>query len=229
MPATRRIAIGKPLSSRRRALSRERIVAAALTLADKSGDFSMRGLGQKLRVDPMAIYRHFRDKEALLDAMVDAALANLAPPPRESGTPQMRLHQMCVEFRACLAAHPGVAMRVSTTRPTLGQHTVGLTEACLGLLREMGLDAREATRGFMLIIRFITGVAAADEQVRAHGSNEAEWREEMRAGYASVPPADHPNVAAMADEVGTLGFQEEFEYGLELVLEGLARRGELAR
>ena len=189
----------------------------------------MRGLGQKLRVDPMAIYRHFRDKEAVLDAMVDAALADLTPPSGDSGTPRTRLRQMCVEFRTCLGAHPGVAMRVSTTRPTLGRHTLSLTEACLGLLREMGLDAREATRGFLLIIRFITGVAAADEQVRAHGSSEAEWQEEMRAGYASVSPADHPNVAAMAGEVMPLGFQEEFAYGLDLVLEGLARRGELAR
>jgi AcrR family transcriptional regulator len=184
----------------------------------------MRALGQKLRVDPMAIYRHVRDKEALLDAMVDAALAGLAAPPADAGTALERLRRMCVDFRACLDAHPGVAMRVSTTRPTLGPHTVGLTEAGLALLREMGLDAREATRAFLMIIRFITGVAAADDHVRAGGASEAEWREEMRAGYASVSPAEYPNVAAMADEVTNLGFQEEFEYGLDLLLDALAQR-----
>lgn len=214
----------KKTPGQRRMLSRERIVEAALALADARGDFSMRALGQQLRVDPMAIYRHFRDKDALLDAMVDAAMAGLEAPAPDAGTARERLHRMCVDFLACLDAHPGVAMRVATTRPTLGPHTVSLTEACLALLREMGLDAREATRGFMMVIRFITGVAAANEHVRAQGASEAEWQEEMRSGYASVSPTEHPNVASMASEVANLGFQEEFEYGLDLLLEGLARR-----
>ena len=189
----------------------------------------MRALGQKLRVDPMAIYRHFRDKEALLDAMVDAALANLEPPAPGTGTPALRLRRMFMDFRTALAAHPGVALRVSTTRPTLGRHTVALTEACLGLIRELGLDAYEASRAFLMIIRFITGVAGAEERIRADGKDEDAWRDELRAGYASVPPEQHPNVAAMASVVERLGFQAEFEYGLDLLLEGLQRRGTAAR
>jgi AcrR family transcriptional regulator len=229
MPATPRTKKEKQDRPRRPALTRERIVEAALALADTRGDFSMRALGQRLRVDPMAIYRHFRDKDSLLDAMVDAALGELAAPPAESGDALARLRRMCVDFRACLDAHPGVALRVSTTRPTLGPHTVSLTEACLGLLREMGLDSHEATRAFLMIIRFITGVAAADGHVRAEGLSEASWREDLRAGYASVSPAEHPNVAAMAEVVGDLGLQEEFEYGLDLLLDGLSRRGAAAR
>jgi AcrR family transcriptional regulator len=223
MPATPRSAAGKRAVTGRRPLSSEKIVDAALALADARGDFSMRALGQKLGVDPMAIYRHFRDKEALLDAMVDAALAQLAAPP--SGTPAERLRRMCVDFRSALAAHPGVALRVSTTRPTLGPHTLALTDACVGLIRQLGLDAREATRAFLMLIRFITGVAAAEERVRADGSDEATWREELRARYATASPEQLPNVSAMADEVGRLGFQAEFEYGLDLLLEGLVGRG----
>ncbi len=198
---------------------------AALALADARGDFSMRALGKKLRVDPMAIYRHFRDKEAVLDAMVDVALAKLEAPAPASGTPAERLRRMCVDVRAALAAHPGVALRVSTTRPTLGPHTLALTDACVGLIRELGLDAHEATRAFLMLIRFITGVAAAEERVRADGSDEATWREELRARYATVSPDQLPNVSAMASEVGSLGFQAEFEYGLDVLLEGLVRRG----
>ena len=185
----------------------------------------MRALGQKLRVDPMAIYRHFRDKEALLDAMVDAALAGYDAPAPHTGAALERLRRMCIDFRAALAAHPGLALRVSTTRPTLGPHTISLTEACLGLLHELGLGPQESSRAFLMVIRFITGVVAAEERVRAEGSDEAAWREELRAGYASVSPDQHPNVAAMASEVGSLGFQTEFEYGLDLLLDGLARRG----
>jgi len=224
MPASTRKASEKRSAARRAPLTRERIVRAALALADARGDFSMRALGQKLRVDPMAIYRHFRDKEALLDGMVDVALADLAAPLHE-GPPLDRLRRMCVDFRAALAAHPGVALRVSTTRPTLGPHTVALTDACVGLILELGLDAREATRGFLMLIRFITGVAVADERLRTEGGDENTWREELRAGYGTIAPERHPHVAVMAEQVTSLGLQEEFEYGLDLILEGLARRG----
>lgn len=229
MPARARKPTEKRARSRRAPLSREKIVAAALALADDRGDFSMRALGQQLRVDPMAIYRHFRDKEALLDAMVDVALADIVPPPTDSGTPAERLRRMSLDFRDALARHPGVALRVSTTRPTLGPHTVALTDATAGLMLELGLGARETTRAFLTLIRFVTGVTVAEERLRAEGADEATWGEDLRAGYASVPPDEHPNVAAMAEHVATLRLQEEFEYGLDLLIEGLVRRGAATR
>lgn len=198
---------------------------AALALADSQGDFSMRALGQKLKTDPMAVYRHFKDKEALLDAMVDTALANLAAPAPDFGNAIERLRELSLNFRRALHAHPGVATRVSTTRPTLGPHSVALTEATLILLLELGLDAREATRAFLMLIRFITGVAGAEEGVRADGRSEETWREELRTGYASVSADEFPNVAAMSAEVTGLGFDSDFEYGLDLLLDGIERRG----
>ena len=84
----------KAPARRPKPLTPERIVDAALTLANARGDFSMRALGSGLRVDPMAIYRHFRDKDALLDAMVDSLLAEFEPPKPESGTPVERLRQI---------------------------------------------------------------------------------------------------------------------------------------
>lgn len=196
-----------------------------MALADDRGDFSMRALGQKLRVDPMAIYRHFRDKEALLDAVVDEALRALEPGPATAGSPRERLEAICRAFRAALIAHPGIAARVSATRPTLGPHTVAVTEACLEQLHQLGLDPLAATRAFMTLIRFITGAAAAEEQLRARGSSEDTWREEMRAGYASLPADDYPRVASMVESFGRVGFREDFEYGLDLLIDAIARRG----
>jgi AcrR family transcriptional regulator len=200
-------------------------VSAALELADARGDFSMRALGQRLRVDPMAIYRHFRDKDAVLDAMVDAALADLEADAAGSGAAAERLRRLCLGFHRAISAHPGVAQRVSTTRPTLGPHTVALTEGCLGMLRELGLDMRQATRAFLTLIRFITGVVAAEERVRFDGTSEEAWREDLRAGYATVSPADHPNVGAMSSEIADLRFQEDFEFGLDLLIDALVRLG----
>lgn len=218
-----------PRGRRRAPLTRDRIVAAALELADQRGDFSMRALGRKLGSDPMAAYRHFRDKEALQDAMVDAALEVVEAPSPDAGPALDRLRRMCLAFRRALRAHPGVAARVSTTRPTLGPHTLALTEASLGLLREMGLPARDATRAFLVVVRFVTGVVVGEERVQSDGMSEARWVEELRAGYASVPADAFPNVAAMAAEVEHLGFDADFAFGLDLLLDGLARLGGASR
>jgi TetR/AcrR family tetracycline transcriptional repressor len=185
----------------------------------------MRALGRKLRVDPMAIYRHFQDKNAVIDAMVDAALEHLESPPPDTGTPAERLRRYFLDLRKVLAAHPGLALRVWTTIPTLGPHTLEQTEAALALIRELGVDAREATRAFLMLLRFVTGIAAAEEQVLADSESESSWRNGVRAKYASVPQQKYPSVVAMAEEIKGLSFQEEFEFGLDLLLEGTMRSG----
>jgi AcrR family transcriptional regulator len=173
----------------------------------------------------MAIYRHFRDKDALIDAMVDAALKDLEAPPPESGPPEERLRRILLDLRSALAAHPGLALRVWTTLPTLGPHTLDLTEACLALIRELGVDGREATRAFLMVLRFVTGIAAAEEQVLRDSDSENSWRNGVRTKYVSVPHDRYPSVVVMAEEIKSLSFQEEFEFGLDRLLEGMMRSG----
>ena len=206
-------------------LSRERIVAAALELSDLRGDFSMRALGEQLGVDPMAIYRHFEHKHALLDAIVDAALADLEPAPPEAGTPIERLRQLCVDFRHSLSMHPGVAHRIRTTLPALGPHVVALTEASLGLIREVGVDPSEAPRVFTLLIRFVTSMVEEEEHVLADSGSEQAWRSAVQARYALLPSGSFPNVAAMAAELAESSYQDDFEYGLDLQLDAIVRHG----
>ncbi|MDJ0788118.1 MAG: TetR/AcrR family transcriptional regulator [Myxococcota bacterium] len=218
---------GKRRNRRSQPLSRERIVEAAVALADDRGDFSMRALGTRLRVDPMAIYRHFRDKDDLLDAMVDAALAGFEPPAPDSGTPLERLRRMCFDFAGAVAAHPGVASRIETTRPTLGPHTLSLSEACLSMLRELGLGPDEAAIAYISLVRFISGVVVAEERARGEG-DEAARQEDLRAAYASVPPEQFPNLSSLAASLARTGFEEQLQFGIELILEALARRGAAA-
>lgn len=205
-------------------LSQDRIVAAALELADTRGDFSMRALGEQLGVDPMAIYRHFPNKDAVLDALVDAALGDLTPAPPEAASPIERLRQLCVDFRLALRSHPGVARRIRTTLPALGPHVISLTEASLGLIIDVGVEPVEAPRVFALLIRFVTSTVEEEEQVLADSGSEQAWREAVRQRYASLSPGSFPNVAAMAAELGESSYQDEFEFGLDLLLDGIARR-----
>lgn len=205
-------------------LSQERIVSAALELADTRGDFSMRGLGEKLGVDPMAIYRHFQDKDALLDALVDSALADLAPLPAEAGTSIERMRQLCLDFRVTLSAHPGVAPRIRAALPTVGPHVIALTEASLGLILELGVEVDEASRAFVLLIRFVTTSAEEEEQVLAEFGTEQAWRTAVSARYASLSSAAYPSVTAMAAKLEGSSFQADFEHGLDLLLDAITGR-----
>ena len=224
MASTADIAGKRAQASGRVPLSQERIVAAALELADTRGDFSMRKLGEKLGVDPMAIYRHFQDKDALLDALVDSALADLAPLPAEAGTPIVRLRQLCIDFRVTLSTHPGIASRIRAALPTVGPHVIALTEASLGLILELGVQADEASRAFVLLIQFVTTSAEEEEQVRAEFGTEQAWRTAVSARYASLSSAAYPSVTAMAAKLGGSSFQADFEHGLDLLLDAITGR-----
>lgn len=218
MPATPRRRARKPLTP-------TRIIEAALAEAAGGADFTMRALGARLGVDPMAVYRHFADKDALLDAMVDVALADFTPPGPEVTDPTAALRQMGHDFRAALRRHPGVAERVTMNRPALGPHTLALAEATLARLFALGLDAAEATAGFETLIHFITGFVLSEERIAARGPNaEAEWLREMQAAYAALPPDAFPHVVQMGAQLPDRTLDAQFEYAIDLFLEVLAAR-----
>jgi len=212
----------RPKSEKRRSrpLTRDRIVEAALDLADDSGDFSMRALGARLRVDPMAIYRHFRDKDALQNAMVDAVLSGFEAPPLEAGPPAERLRQMCQGLRTAIGQHPGTGLRAATTLIHLSPHTLELMETALGLLTELGLDRDDAALAYLSLIRVISGVAGAADQLRAAGQREDELHESMRDAYRSVSGDAFPHVSEMAMSLSNRSFDEQFDFGFDSLLAG---------
>jgi AcrR family transcriptional regulator len=184
----------------------------------------MRSLGERLGVDPMAVYRHFRDKEALLDAMVDEALGDFQPPDPELGDARARLWLMAREFRGALLAHPGMSRRVAMNRPAVGPHTLGLAESTLALLEELGLDAEEGIQAFYAIVRGIAGFVSIEELMREGSGSEDEWRREMTAAYGAVPRERYPHVRRMAESLETASLDGEYEYLIGLLLDALVGR-----
>jgi AcrR family transcriptional regulator len=217
-----------PRTARRRGrppLTPAGIVQVALDLAAERGDFSMRALGQKLGADPMAVYRHFADKNALLDAMLDAALADFQPPGPDAADPLAGLRRMSHDFRAALLRHPGMAERVAMNRPATGPHTLELAEATLGKLFRLGLEASDAITGFEALVQFISGFVRAEEPVHARDDGgESAWLAEMQAAYSAVPADRFPHVARMAAQMPEQTLDRQFEYAIDLLLESLARR-----
>ena len=87
---------------------------------------------------------------------------------------------------------------------------------------------REAASAFYSLVHYITGFVRREELVRARGPGaEAEWLEELRAAYGAAPSDRFPQVARLATELPQQTLDSQFRYGLDLLLEALAGRGEI--
>src|ERR671937_405963 len=116
------------------ALSRERIVDAALELVERDGwnGLSMRRLAQRLDVWPMAVYRYFRDKDELLDAMAEAA-AERVPAPSGRGSWRTQMRKLLQESRRIVGGQPASGALVAPARERL-------SDAGLRILQAAGFD-----------------------------------------------------------------------------------------
>lgn len=199
------------------ALSRLRILAEAQALTAASGlaALSTRRLAERLGVEAMSIYHHFPSKHHLLDAMVDAAIASIEPPP--PGLPPLeRLRLAAHAYRAMAQRHAALFPLVAVHR--LNTPTgVRFIEATLALVQAVVPDAERAARHFRVLGYYLMG-AGLDET----------------AGYAKGPSAvvpvddafiarECPRLAAAAGWFGRGEWDATFELGLQAILASIAR------
>ena len=208
-------------------LTRDAVVAAAITVADRDGlsELSMRRLGAELGVDAMVLYRHVRSKDELLDAMADAVMAETAviPPPGDGDWTEVA-RAGARAFRAALLAHPGVAPLV-VRRPSFGPHTFALTEVGLAWLRSVGFSESEAPRAFQSLITLVLGAVSLELSFLANtGTPLAEQAQRLAETHRSLPVAQFPHTVAMADRAFPADADAQFDYALDLLLVGLRSR-----
>jgi AcrR family transcriptional regulator len=201
-------------------LSRERILDVALKLAAQEGieAISMRRLAQQLGVWPMSVYRHFRDKEDLLDAVVGSAAGEI-PLPDGSRPWRTELRELMTAARAALGRAPnGLGSRVGPALLTPG--LLRLTEAGVRTLRRAGFDTAGAAGAWRALCSYTFGFDSA-----GLGEPEPEARRRVRAAIAALPEAEFPALAEASGELaGVLSRDEEFGAGLALLLDGLEAR-----
>ena len=213
-----------PTPDRRLPLTRERVLATAVELADRSGAeaLSMRKLGQELGVDPMALYRHVRNKDDLLDGVLAVVVGQMEPAPAGLAW-RPRLRELAMNARRVMLRHPW-ARGVLEERGTSGEAMVGQIERVLAILLEAGFGLDLAHHALHVLDSRIFGFSPAlfdESRSRPAPTPEAS------AALGQVIATRYPNVAqlaAAASHEGVLGACDddvEFAFGLDLVLDGL--------
>jgi len=201
-------------------LSRERIARAALELSDREGveGLSMRRLALELGVTPMALYVHFRNKDDLIDAVVDLAARELTLP-SERGPWKRQLGLLMAEIRRGVERHPA-ALRVRLARPLMSPGVMRGTELGLRILLRAGFSRADAVSAWRALFSYTLGFASFSSETLTPDA-----RRHARTALAALPEEEFPALSASASEaVAAMGGEEQFEFGLGCLLAGLEAR-----
>jgi len=219
--------------SRSRApLSRERVLNAAIRLADGGGieSLTMRRLARELGVEAMSLYNHVANKGDLVDAMVDLVVSEIELP-ATSDTWDVAVRECAISAHEVLLRHPwSCSLVMSTTSTRIARNArVRYMEWLLGRLREAGFSAELTYHAYHALDSHIlgftlwelghSGAANAVRGDKDFADFAASFVRELRA-------ADYPYLAEHAEQhVAAFGDQgtSEFEFGLDLILDGLER------
>ena len=209
---------------RRPQLTRERVVAEALTVIAEEGAqaLTMRTLAARLGVVPGALYHHVRNKEQLQDLILDGVLAEVDGrlDPSQPWTEQIKL--LARRLREVLEDHPGVA-GILKTRDPLGPHSLALAEAFLSPLQAAGFGDREAGLAFFLVTDYTIGFAVSPTRtsVNEQRVRDAAIRTQLHEFFRSLPPDRFPALVALGEHVWLDNRDERFTAGLEVLVDGL--------
>ena len=226
-----------PVAKRQRSavrapLSRERVLAAALELADREGieAVSMRAVADPRGVKAMALYKHVEGKEAILDGLTDLVFAEMRPPPRDVGWRE-GLVTRALGMRKTLLTHRWAAGLVEArTSPSPGR--LRYHDASLGLLLDSGFSLELAYAAILTQDSYVYGFVAQEVTWPFSPDERTELIEELA---PAIDPSQYPNVVRMMGFVlgrgakarrgssSQAGYDADFAFGVELMLDGLER------
>lgn len=215
-----RSAAGSPVRRRRTSLDRERIVEAALTLSKDGEPLTVRALGVALGADPTSIYRHFREKDEVLSAAVDALFARALTAVDRSA-----------DWRAQLVAYAEASLHECLTHPAIGRHARTLTthgggelavvDHILGQFTRAGLDHADAVRFYGVLDNHILATCSAlAAMVDAGNSPDDPWIGDV----GTIDQERYPALVWAREPLRTLGEADVYRQGVEVVLDAAAAR-----
>jgi TetR/AcrR family tetracycline transcriptional repressor len=217
----------KPRAAPRAPLSREAIVEAALRVVDRDGleATSMRRVAEELGAAPSALYWHVRNKDELLQFVLDRVIGEVVLPPPDPEDWQEQLKAVGREMRRVLTSHRDIA-RVTLGSIPVGPNALRVVEWMNGLLRGAGLPDRIVALVGDLCGLYVGAYAYEESLGLASPTGEELPPDQviamLRDYWGSLPPAQFPHTIALLDVLFEGGPDERFEFGLDIIARGLA-------
>lgn len=203
-------------------LSKQRVVAEAIRLADSEGvhGLSMRRLATALDAGAMSLYHYVANKEELLDAMIDSVFEEIELPGDENDW-QSVIRRRAISVRQVLARHPwAIGLLESRTSP--GPANLRHHEAVTACLRKAGFPVLMATHANWLLDSYVYGFALQETRLPFDTPDEfAGMAEDVY--LPQLPLNEFPYLNESAAALVAAGYDpaEEFMFGLDLVLDAL--------
>lgn len=206
-------------------IQKEQVVAKALELLDETGldGLTMRRLADALEVKAASLYWHFASKQVLLDAMADALVAEVAVQPTTAAQSwRERLMAVAVEMRGALQSRrDGARVFAGTYVTTPNVMRVG--EMMMAPLREAGADTRLASWGAFSVLYFVLGFVMEESGLAPDAIPAAEL-EQRTTSFLVHALTMFPHLHAARQDIFNPDFDSRFQFGLDLMLDGLAAR-----
>ena len=201
-------------------LSRERILRAAIDLADKDGleSLTMRKLAQEMGVKAMSLYNYVTNKDDILDSMVDIVVSEIEPP-KIDGDWRDAMRRQAISAHEILLDHPWAAMALMS-RINVGAAMLKYLDMTLGCLCEAGFSLEMADHARNVIDSHIYGFTLQELNFPI---NQSDYSEMAAEGLSIIPADKYPYLNKLTHHVieGSYDGIHDFEFGLELILNGL--------
>ncbi|HMI91787.1 MAG TPA: TetR/AcrR family transcriptional regulator C-terminal domain-containing protein [Polyangiales bacterium] len=208
--------------ARRAPLSRERVLRAALQMADKDGleSLSMRRLAQALKVEAMSLYNHVANKEQILDGLVELVVGEIDLP-AIGGDWRRELRARACSAHAVLMHHPWATMLL-VARMNIGPNMLRYIDATIGCLREAGFSYPMADHAWTAIDAYVYGFTL---QKLNFPLEPSEYVSAGKQFLPLIPVEQFPYMHGMSMEVieGRHDGMHHLELGIDLLLDGLER------
>jgi AcrR family transcriptional regulator len=209
---------------KRAPLTRERVLRAAVAIADATGigSLTMRSLAYELGVKPMALYYHVANKEEILDGIVDLVFGEIELPSAD-GDWRSEIIRRAESARRVLRRHPW-AIGLMESRKTPGAETLRHHDATIGTLRAAGFSVEMTAHAYALLDSYIYGFVLQEVSLPFEGPDSVvDVAEPM---LQQFPIDAYPHFVEMASEYilkPGYDFGDEFEFGLGVILDALRR------
>jgi AcrR family transcriptional regulator len=210
---------------RRRALTREAIVDAALAVLDEGGvdGMNMRAVAERLGTGPASLYAHVSGKDELLSLIIDKLAGDIALPVPGAAPWQKQLKDAIRAMRRMLGDHRDLARASLGNIPT-GPNALRLINAVLGVLRDAGLPDQVIAYAVDILPLYATATAYEESLYTAKElPDEGEaFIAEMRRYFSSLPVDRFPHIVALAVPLTTNDSPDaRFEFGLDALVRGI--------